>query len=269
MPRSTSIQNQKQYWLDCLNIYFRQYQPEATLNPTQNPMSSKTSSWPLLLIAFAMVGAGVSYHFTLDARFAALDQKLEQNSIALQQFQIAQESAASSKNAALDGLNKEVDALQASLTPLGKATKDQTDCPLAQIRQQIATLGQLQQAQQGRARRSSPTTPASWTRSSTTCRCTRRRLPLHRPPASRAAHGPAACECDSPGRACSRDRTSTVASSFLRTHASTVDIKPSVTPLTETSSVDLRPAEITAPRINAVRALPVALPVDTALSDNR
>jgi hypothetical protein len=22
-----SIQNQKQYWLDCLNIYFRQYQP--------------------------------------------------------------------------------------------------------------------------------------------------------------------------------------------------------------------------------------------------
>ena len=52
-------------------------------------------------------------------------------------------------------------------------------------------------------------------------------------------------------------------------HASTVDIKPSVTPLTETSSVDLRPAEITAPRVNAVRALPVALPVDTALSDNR
>ena len=24
-----SIQNQKAYWLDCLNIYFRQYQPEA------------------------------------------------------------------------------------------------------------------------------------------------------------------------------------------------------------------------------------------------
>ncbi len=23
-----TIQNQKQYWLDCLNIYFRQYQPE-------------------------------------------------------------------------------------------------------------------------------------------------------------------------------------------------------------------------------------------------
>jgi len=25
-----SLQNQKQYWLDCLNIYFRQYQPETT-----------------------------------------------------------------------------------------------------------------------------------------------------------------------------------------------------------------------------------------------
>ena len=82
---------------------------------------TKTTSWPLLLIAFAMVGAGVSYHFTLDARFAALDQKLEQNSVALQQFQIAQDSAASSKTAALDGLSKEVDALQASLAPIGNA----------------------------------------------------------------------------------------------------------------------------------------------------
>jgi hypothetical protein len=25
-----SLQNQKQYWLDCLNIYFRHYQPEIT-----------------------------------------------------------------------------------------------------------------------------------------------------------------------------------------------------------------------------------------------
>jgi len=28
-----SIQNQKQYWLDCLNIYFRQYQPENSPTP--------------------------------------------------------------------------------------------------------------------------------------------------------------------------------------------------------------------------------------------
>jgi hypothetical protein len=224
---------------------------------------SKTTSWPLILIAFAMTGAGVSYHFTLDARFAALDQKLEQNSVALQQFQIAQDSAASSKNAALDGLSKEVDALQASLAPIGKSSKEQTDA-LAQIRQQIATLGQLQQAQQDAqkkladyagqlekikhdvqvhvAQASATPAPAPVPPS----------VPL---PASVPASVPAA--------------TPTVSSVLPTAHASTLDLKPSVTPLTETSSVDLRPAEITAPRINAVRALPVALPVDTALSDNR
>ena len=25
-----ALQNQKQYWLDCLNIYFRQYDPETS-----------------------------------------------------------------------------------------------------------------------------------------------------------------------------------------------------------------------------------------------
>jgi hypothetical protein len=33
--------------------------------------------------------------------------------------------------------------------------------------------------------------------------------------------------------------------------------------------VDLRPAEITVVRDNAARAMPVALPVDNSLSDNR
>ena len=228
---------------------------------------TKASTWPLLLIAFAMVGAGVSYHFTLDARFAALDQKLEQNSIALQQFQIAQESAASSKNAALDGLNKEVDALQASLTPLGKATKDQTDA-LAQVRQQIATLGQLQQAQQDAQKKladyagqldkikhevqlheaQASTTPAPAPVPPT--------VPL---PASAPASAPAPAPAAKP-----------TTSLDLPTNGPTIaDFKPPVTPLTETSSVDLRPADITAPRVNAVRALPVALPVDGALSDNR
>ena len=228
---------------------------------------TKTSSWPLLLIAFAIVGAGVSYHFTLDARFAALDQKLEQNSIALQQFQIAQESAASSKNAALDGLNKEVDALQASLTPLGKATKDQTDA-LAQIRLQIATLGQLQQAQQDAQKKLADyagqldkikhdvqlhDAQASTSPSAAPVPPT---VPL---PASAPAAAPAPAPAAKP----------TTSLDLPTNHPTIADLKPSVTPLTETSSVDLRPAEITAPRVNAVRALPVALPVDTALSDNR
>lgn len=230
---------------------------------------TKTSSWPLLLIAFAIVGAGVSYHFTLDARFAALDQKLEQNSIALQQFQIAQESAASSKNAALDGLNKEVDALTASVATSGKSSKEQTDA-LAQIRQQIATLGQLQQAQQDAQKKladyagqldkikhdvqlhdaQASTSPAT--------------APVP-PTVPLPASAPAAAPAPAPAPAAKP----TTSLDLPTNHPTIADLKPSVTPLTETSSVDLRPAEITAPRVNAVRALPVALPVDTALSDNR
>jgi hypothetical protein len=42
-----------------------------------------------------------------------------------------------------------------------------------------------------------------------------------------------------------------------------------MTPLTENSSVDLRPAEMTVIRPTSVRAVPVALPVDASLSDNR
>ena len=229
-------------------------------------MSSKFSSLPLILIAVAMTGAGVSYHFTLDARFAALEQKLDQNSVALQQFQIAQESAASSKNAALDDLNKEVDALSASLTPLGQANKEQTDS-LTQIRQQIATLGQLQQAQQDAQKKladyagqldkikhdvqmhdaqASTSTPSAPVPPS---------VPL---PASTPALVPTPAA-----------PVVTPATQLPTAHASTTDIKPDVAPHAETSSVDLRPADITVTRINAVRALPVALPVEAALSDNR
>jgi cell division protein FtsN len=229
---------------------------------------SKTSSWPLLLIAFAIVGAGVSYHFTLDARFAALDQKLEQNSIALQQFQIAQESAASSKNAALDGLNKEVDALAATLAPIGKSTKDQTDA-LAQIRRQIATLGQLQQAQQdaqkkladyaGQLDKIKHDVQLHEAQASSTASTTAPVPPTVPLPTSAPTPAPAPAPAVKP----------TTSLDLPTNHPTIADLKPSVTPLTETSSVDLRPADITAPRDNAVRALPVALPVDTALSDNR
>jgi hypothetical protein len=95
----------------------------------------------LVLILVALAGAGFSYHLTLDARFAALEQKLDQNSVALQQYQISQETAASSKTEALDHLSKEVDALQTSLKPLGNATKEQTDA-LTDIRKQVALLQQ-------------------------------------------------------------------------------------------------------------------------------
>ncbi|MEI9998764.1 MAG: hypothetical protein WDO13_06125 [Verrucomicrobiota bacterium] len=54
------------------------------------------------------------------------------------------------------------------------------------------------------------------------------------------------------------------------THASAQPANPPpLPPRAEASAVDLRPADIAAPRENAVRALPVALPVDASLSVNR
>lgn len=112
-----------------------------------NPNKTNSATWALLLIAVALAGAGVSYHFTLESRFASIEQKLDQNSLALQQYQVAQETTVSSKLDALNTLSKEVDALQSSLEPLGKATHDQSDS-LSQMHKQIAALEESQQAQQ-------------------------------------------------------------------------------------------------------------------------
>jgi hypothetical protein len=224
---------------------------------------SKPSNWPLILIAVALTGAGISYHFTLQSRFAALEQKLDQNSVALQQCQIAQETVVSSKNEALNNLNKEVDALQASLTPLGKATKDQTDS-LAEIRKQISSLDRLQQAQQDaqkkladyadqlekikhdvqdrEAQASAPVPPT---------------VPIV--PASVPGPTPTVSPTARP----------TATTETPTSHASAADAKPPVSPRAESSTVDLRPADIIASRVNAVRALPVALPASSSLSDNR
>jgi uncharacterized protein YgfB (UPF0149 family) len=226
-------------------------------------MSSKSSNWPLILIAVAMTGAGISYHFTLDSRFAALEQKLDQNSVALQQYQIAQETVVSSKTEALNNLSKEVDALQASLTPLGKATRDQTDS-LAEIRKQIGSLDQLQQAQQDAQKKLADYAGQ--------LEKIKHDVQMHAAQASMPSPAPAlpvpvSLPIQSP--ASSPAAAPTASTQAPSTHASTVEVKPTVTPRAESSSVDLRPAEITAVRENAVRALPVALPVSTSLSDNR
>jgi hypothetical protein len=227
-------------------------------------MSSPTSNWPLMVIAVAMTGAGISYHYTLDSRFAALEQKLEQNTVALQQYQISQATVVSSKTEALNNLSKEVDALQASLTPLGKVTKDQTDA-LAEIRKQVASLDQLQQAQQAAEKKladyggqlekikhdvqmreadSAAAAPA----------------PV---PAMVPIPTPTAAPTPAPGA------SPTAAAPTPSRHASTADTKPAVAPRAESSAVDLRPAEITVAPEHSMRALPVALPVTPALSDNR
>jgi uncharacterized protein YgfB (UPF0149 family) len=222
-------------------------------------MSSTTSNWPLILIAVAMTGAGISYHFTLDARFAALEQKLDQNSIALQQYQIAQETVVSSKTEALNNLSKEVDALQASLTPLGQATKQQTDS-LAEIRKQIASLDQLQQAQQDAQKKLADYASQLET--------IKHDVQVREAQASAPA---AAMPLPVPPTVPMKNPTTppTASTDAPSTHASTAEVKPAVAPRAESSAVDLRPAEITAVRENAVRALPVALPVTPSLSDNR
>ena len=110
-------------------------------------MNTTTHSWALILITVALAGAGISYHFTLEARFTALEQKLDENTATLQQYQASQDTLVASKTAALSDLSKEVDSLASSLGPLGKANHDQTDA-LGEIRKQIASLQQSQQAQQ-------------------------------------------------------------------------------------------------------------------------
>jgi len=237
-------------------------------------MSTKASSLPLILIAIAMTGAGVSYHFTLNARFSAIEQKLDQNAIALQQFQIAQESAGSAKSEALDNLVKEVDTLETSLTPLGKATKEQTDA-LAQIRQQISSLGQLQQAQQdaqkkladyaGQLEQIKQDVQLHEAQASTSASSSEPVPPTVPLPAAT----PLPASLPTPAASSASSPAPSAPSQVSTTHASTAGDKSAVSPLTEGSSVDLRPAEMTVPRATYVRALPVALPVDASLSDNR
>ena len=102
---------------------------------------TSSASWALILIAVALAGAGISYHFTLESRFASIEQKLDQTSSALVQYQSSQETIVSSKAETLNNLNKQVDALQSSLEPLGKAIREQTEA-LSDIRKQIASLQQ-------------------------------------------------------------------------------------------------------------------------------
>jgi len=201
-----------------------------------------STSWALILIACALAGAGVSYHFTLESRFAAIEQKLDQNSLALQQYQIAQETMVSSKADALNNLDKEFDTLQSSLEPLGKATHEQTES-LSEIRRQIASLQQSQQAQQEAQKKLSDyagqiekikhdiqnqsaqmqTQPVS--------------IPVAAPPP------------------------------LSGQHASAAGLPLPLPPHTD-SAIDLRPAQTVADEAS-VRALPVALPVSLSASDAR
>ena len=101
----------------------------------------------IILIISALIGTEISYHFTLESRFEAIEQKLQQDTLALKGVQDSLDALSSTKTATLAGLNKQVADLQTSVGPLGKATHDQTDT-VTQLRQQIATLQQAQKDQQ-------------------------------------------------------------------------------------------------------------------------
>jgi peptidoglycan hydrolase CwlO-like protein len=210
---------------------------------------NKTTSMngALILIAVALAGAGVSYHFTLQSRFAAIEQKLDQNSVALQQYQAAQETLATSKLDTLNNLSKEIDTLQASLTPLGQATHEQTDS-LAEMHKEIATLQQSQQAQQDAAKK----------------------LADYATQLDKMKRDIQAAQLAAPASAPSAPVTTvTPAPSALPAIAPHASLSPTLmlpVPPRAESAVDIRPDQSTAVAEDgsSVRALPVALPVADA-----
>jgi len=208
-----------------------------------NENKKSSTTWALILIAVALAGAGISYHFTLDSRFAAIEQKLDQNALALQQYQISQETIFSAKTDALNNLNKEVDALQSSLEPLGKATRDQTES-LSQIHKQIDSLQLSQQAQQDAQKKLSDY--------ASQLEKVKRDLQVQAEASARAT-----------------TVVPPVPAPVIAPQAS-VTTAPLPLPPRAESAEDLRPAQIAAIADNAsVRALPVALPVALSASDAR
>jgi chromosome segregation ATPase len=205
--------------------------------------NSSSATLALILIAVALAGAGISYHFTLESRFAAIEQKLDQNSSALQEYQASQENIFASKNDALVNLNKEVDALQSSLQPLGKATHEQTDS-LAEIHKQIASLQQAQQAEQD----------------------TQKKLADYAAQLEKVKHD---IQAQSAQTQAPPPAPTSSAAPLPSAHASATVALP-LTPRVETN-VDLRPAEtnMTDNADLSVRALPVALPATLSVSDAR
>ncbi|HEY0255887.1 MAG TPA: hypothetical protein VGC39_00475 [Candidatus Methylacidiphilales bacterium] len=208
-----------------------------------NPQKTTSTYGALILIAVALLGAGISYHFTLQSRFASIEQKLEQNSVALQQYQIAQETGISAKTDALNTLSKEFDALQASLAPLGKATREQTDS-LSEIHKQIASLEQSQQAQQDAQKKLADyASQIEKIKHDIQTQATQ----ISAPAASSPAPVPTAAPLITP-----------------RAPATTTLLP---LPPRADSAVDIRPAQSTVAESPSVRALPVAMPVALSASD--
>jgi uncharacterized phage infection (PIP) family protein YhgE len=219
-------------------------------------MNKSTSmNGALILIAVALAGAGASYHMTLDSRFAAIEQKLDQNTIAMQQFEIAQETL-TTKAETLANLNKEVDQLQTSLAPLGKATREQTDS-LTDMHKQIATLQAAAQAQQDAQKKLADYA----------AQLEKIKHDMANQPAVVAPSAPLVVPPPvMPVTVSAPVSTPAPVVQVIQPHASSPNVILPVAPRAE-SAVDIRPDSATAVADDSsVRALPVALPVAPAFS---
>jgi uncharacterized protein YgfB (UPF0149 family) len=210
-----------------------------------NPQKTTSTYWALILIAVALAGAGISYHFTLESRFASIEQKLDQNSVALQQYQIAQETSIAAKTDALNTLSREFDALQTSLAPLGKATREQTDS-LSEIHKQITSLQQSQQVQQD-AQKKLADYASQIEKIKHDIQTQSAQIPAPSTPVLAPAPAPSAATLIAP-------------------HAPATTVLLPLPPRAD-NAVDIRPAQTTVAEIPSVRALPVALPVSLSASD--
>jgi hypothetical protein len=114
------------------------------MNTNQNAWTRKLA---LGLIICAVLGTEISYHFTLESRFVAIEEKLAQQTTTMQALQESLDTIESSKNETLSGLNKQLVSLQSSFAPLGKTSQAQADA-LNQVHLQLATLQKAQGDQQ-------------------------------------------------------------------------------------------------------------------------
>jgi hypothetical protein len=221
-------------------------------------MNSPTATSALILITVALAGAGVSYHFTLESRFTAIEQKLDANSVALQQYQIAQDTIYSSKTEALNNLSKEVDALQSTINPLGKATREQTES-LVDIRKQVTSLQESQSAQQD-AQKKLADYASQIEKIKHDVQAQGTPAPVSPVPVPAPATVSAPTLISNPTTV----STPAAAAPIVAPHVS-ANIPLPVSPRADSAVVDLRPADMVQTPIPSVRALPVAIPV--ALSD--
>ena len=239
-------------------------------------MSANGNAWSrklaLALIICAVAGTEISYHFTLESRFESIEEKLAQQTAAMQQMQESLDSTENSKDATLTGLNKQLTSLQSSFEPLGKTTQTQADA-LNQLHVQLASLQQAQTDSQDAQKKLSAyitqleesVRKARSEAAAAAAKPTPHVVPATNPlpaPTTNAASAPAA----NPAPAAPPTATSDLMGSpgsvshppdRTVSEAIAAENLPQLTPPRAIAALDLRPADVTSAVVSP-RALPVA-----------